>query len=182
MQRWEEVGGQWLGTCQTRNPRVALTLSADLVANTLPRAAHIATAVLAAKQRGTVQIEGTIPTLLAAPALSMRLAGTLSGLRGTGVQCGNSTICPTIANLTSLSIADVQVPVQWLALIADPARHSLLALAELTHGHRSASGELIDHSCRITVAVLAAGEVVEALLTGIALTSVKVGLTQALSV
>jgi len=156
---------------------MALALAADLVANTLPRTAHIATAVLAAKQRGTVQVESSIPTLLTAPALSMRLAGTLSRLGGTGIQGGYSTVRPAVAGLTSLRIADVEVPVQWFAFIADPARYSLLAFAELTHGHRSASGELTDHSRRIAVAALAAGEVVEALLAGIALPSVEVGLT-----
>lgn len=105
----------------------------------------------------------------------MGLAVAIARLGRTGVQARNGAVDEAIALLTALRIRDGQVPVKRLALIANPARHSLLALAQLTHGHRPTASKLIDHTRRIAVAVLAGGEVVEGLLASLTLTTVKVG-------
>jgi len=73
----------------------------------------------------------------------------------------------------NLWIVRLQIPEERSTFVANPALHPVFALAEFTGRHRSAALEALDHSGGVAVALLANGEVVEALLAPLALDAVK---------
>lgn len=120
---------QWLRTGTSRDTWMTLALAIDLIALTVPRAAHITAAVLAAEQGGTIQIKGAIFALVTATSCGVWLAVTIARLGGTCVQSRDGTINVTIAFLATLWIGDSQIPVEWLALVTNASRNALLTLA-----------------------------------------------------
>lgn len=129
MQCGEVMRCQWLCTGTSSDTWMTLALTIDLIALTVPRAAHITAAVLAAKQGGTIQVEGAIFALITATSCGVWLAVTIARLGGTCIQSGNSTINITIAFLATLGIGDSQIPVEWLALVTNASRNALLTFA-----------------------------------------------------
>lgn len=173
---------QRMRTRSTRHARVTFALSGSFVAHRTDRTTDITAAVLATKQTAAKQIERTIFASVTASSINIWFARALSRFRFARVQCSDRTIHKTFALLASFRMRYIQIPKQWLTLVANATSHTTLALAQLPSRHGTTTSELGNDTSRIAVAFLASREVVETLFALVTSFAVKVARAQTLSV
>lgn len=73
-----------------------------------------------------------------------------------------------------MRVVCLEVPKQRPAFVANPTLDATLALAKFPGGNGAATLKTLSHASRIAIALLAQGEIVEALLAALALDAVEV--------
>lgn len=160
---------------------MAPTLTRRLIADITDRSANVTAAVLAPEQTSSEQVKHSILTLIAGPSSNRRFARALARLQIAGIQSAHGAIGEAVAGLTSIRIRYIQIPVQWLALVANTSSHATLALTEFSRWHGTAPTESRSYSSWVAVAFLTSRIIVEPFLALVTVLPVKVVAAEALT-
>lgn len=173
---------QWMRTLCAGHTWMAFALAGRFVAIAVDRTADVAATISATEQIAAEQIVRSVFAFAAFTSTHCRFACALTRLRIACVQSTNRSVKETIAFIATVRICDVQIPIEWFAVITDATRNTFFALAQFAGRHRCATGESRCHTGRITIAVLAGGEIVEAFFALAAVFAVEISKARALTV
>lgn len=183
------------------NTRMTFTLASWFIAEPIDRTTDVTTAVLATKQIATEEIEWTVLTFITASAFNRWFTRTLTSLWVACIQSTNSPVDKTITfcrkqnklinyekrnvrsrpTFATFRIANIQIPIQRFAFVANTSSDTLLTLAKFTNWQWSASREGSGDASRITITFLASWVIVKAFFAVFACFAIEVIWAKALS-